>query len=101
MSEVQIGTTRKIDAVSRITLPNHIKEFLGVDVGYKVELLVVGKDVVIRRKSSYCSMCGKKATHILRDTLFCTACLDFISEKYEAIKNTKEDSFNGKQQEDD
>jgi len=76
MNEYAIKSTRKLDDLNRITLPQQVKAFgWGTETPLDVYLMTEDESVVLRAKPS-CTLCGDTAEELISiaDGFICKAC---------------------------
>lgn len=54
------GIIRKIDSLGRIVIPKEMRKVLGINIGEPLEILQINKEVLIRKRSESCELCGDK-----------------------------------------
>lgn len=57
-----VGIVRGIDSLGRITLDKKDRAILGLDEFAKVEMVRVGKKIILQRFEGLCEICGNKIT---------------------------------------
>ena len=52
------GVVRRLDNLGRVVLPIELRRTMGIDVKDKLEVLVDGENIVLRRYHDACIFCG-------------------------------------------
>lgn len=69
-------TTRTIDKMGRIVIPNDIRKAIGLNLGDEVSIEISGKGVLIVPLTQRCVLCGSKYELISYcDKLICNSCI--------------------------
>lgn len=77
------GMVRDVDSVGRVVIPKEIRDSLGLVHGSPMEILVNGRDVVLRSYKPGCQCCGDM-TRPMRSkngVNICTVCLSEMAGK--------------------
>ena len=70
------GIVRSVDELGRITVPKELRDSLGWEPQTRVEFVVEGEEVRLRRYATGCAFCGEeKSLRTFRDKLVCARCL--------------------------
>ena len=70
------GIVRAVDELGRITIPKELRESLGWEPQTRVEFLVEGEEVRLRRYGRGCAFCGEELNlKSFRDKPVCSRCL--------------------------
>ena len=70
------GIVRSVDELGRITVPKELRDSLGWEPQTRVEFVVEGEEVRLRRYAAGCAFCGEeKSLRTFRDKLVCARCL--------------------------
>lgn len=81
-----MGIVRRIDELGRITLERADRKLLGLEAKAKVEMLRVGKRIILQKFTGICEICGNKVKESdteIEGKLICKNCIKKVSE----IKN--------------
>ena len=69
------GIIRKVDSLGRIVIPKEMRKVLGINIGEPLEILQFNKEVLIRKRSDCCELCGSNdGLLIYRGIRLCRDC---------------------------
>lgn len=75
------GMTRPVDELGRVVIPKEIRTGLGIDVKDRLEILLDGDAIVLKKYAPNCVFCG--STENVDDVLgknICRACLEKLKK---------------------
>jgi transcriptional pleiotropic regulator of transition state genes len=83
----RLGTPRHLDALGRIVIPAELRKLVGLQPGDFVDLYVVDNEIVLRRVTPHCVLCGF-IEHLVarRDKWICEPCLAGDDESSTKVK---------------
>lgn len=76
------GVVRRLDNLGRVVLPIELRRTMGIDVKDKLEVLVDGEDIILRRYQDACIFCGgDKSLIAFGGKQVCRACAERLAEE--------------------
>lgn len=71
------GITRPLDGIGRVVLPKELRDAMDIKKGEPLEVLVDGKQVILRKFMHNCIFCGEGAdVQFYRDIAICRECAE-------------------------
>lgn len=72
------GMTRPLDPLGRVTIPMEIRKSLFLQPGVRLEIMMNGSDIVLRRSGAFCACCGHTSDHMMERNgmKICRDCLE-------------------------
>lgn len=78
------GITRPIDSLGRIVVPKELRDCLNINIGDRLEVLLNGSDIVLRKYSNGCQCCGEAENLIeYKGLRICKDCIVMAWQKAE------------------
>lgn len=73
-----VGVTRKIDRMGRITFPKEMRALLDLHLGDNFELFVIdGENILLRKHYEKCAICESRDNLLeYKDKFVCRTCVD-------------------------
>ena len=73
------GIVRQLDALGRIVLPVELRRTLNISTKDRLEILIEGSSIILRKYSPNCQFCGSGSSlTAYKDKLICKRCLNEI-----------------------
>lgn len=85
-----IGATRVMDDIGRITIPKDYRAALNIHPGDMVECFATPEGIVIKKLSHTCTVCGKPATVKAGELPLCAACEKAVKEAKNVVNSTNQ-----------
>lgn len=84
------GIVRRIDDLGRVVIPKEIRRTMGVNEGDPLEIFVDGQQVILRKYSPGCYLCGDVdgESREFYGRQICTKCISEIGKWDSRIKDT-------------
>lgn len=78
------GIIRKIDELGRLVLPSEMRNSLNINEKDKIEMVLNGDTIVLRKAESGCIFCNsKKRLMVFDNKIVCEDCARKLSEELE------------------
>lgn len=75
------GMTRPVDELGRVVIPKEIRTSLGIDVKDRLEILMDGDAIVLRKYNPNCVFCGSaEAVEEVMGKNICKTCLEKLKK---------------------
>ncbi|WP_312118321.1 AbrB/MazE/SpoVT family DNA-binding domain-containing protein [Brevibacillus reuszeri] len=90
------GIVRRVDELGRLVLPAELRRTLNMDELQPLEIFVDGENIVLRKYTPGCSLCGHTETPMVNlypQKPICTGCVDVIVNSQDSLKRTAEGKF--------
>lgn len=65
MTMMKTGMSRSVDELGRVVLPKEIRDSLNLKPGVRVDILVDGDCIILKRNDAFCACCGRNSHHML------------------------------------
>lgn len=70
---------RQIDETGRIVLPKPFREIIGVNIKDNVVISLGENEIIIRKQSNTCRICGNESAYEYKDAYLCKECAEDIA----------------------
>ncbi|WP_426453801.1 AbrB/MazE/SpoVT family DNA-binding domain-containing protein [Paenibacillus sp. S-38] len=85
------GMTRNLDSLGRIVIPKELRMNMDLDLHDPLEIFIDGDEIILRKYSPGCSLCGQvdnPITSVYPGKKICTTCIKIIAEKAAKLNRT-------------
>ncbi|AFC28365.1 AbrB family transcriptional regulator [Paenibacillus mucilaginosus 3016] len=85
------GMTRNLDSLGRIVIPKELRMNMDLDLHDPLEIFVNGDEIILRKYTPGCSLCGQvdsPITSVYPGKKICTTCIKIIAEKAAKLNRT-------------